>query len=66
MKIIVNGETRELTQPCTVAELIDAAGLGKAPCAVEVNRRLVPRKQHAQTLLAEGDQIEVVTLVGGG
>jgi sulfur carrier protein len=34
--------------------------------AVEVNRRLVRRAEHASTRLAEGDRVEVVTLVGGG
>jgi thiamine biosynthesis protein ThiS len=34
--------------------------------AVELNRQLVPRAQFAQRMLAEGDELEVVTLVGGG
>jgi len=34
--------------------------------AVEVNRRVVPRRDHAATLLQDGDSIEIVTLVGGG
>jgi sulfur carrier protein len=66
MKLIVNGETRELPDKTTVAGLVAELGLGKAPVAVEVNRDLIPRKAHASTPLNDGDAIEVVTLVGGG
>jgi len=34
--------------------------------AVERNKQLIPRSQHDQTLLADQDQLEIVTLVGGG
>jgi sulfur carrier protein len=66
MKLTVNGETRELPDKATVADLVADLRLGKAAVAVEVNRDLVPRKAHASTPLHEGDTIEVVTLVGGG
>jgi thiamine biosynthesis protein ThiS len=36
------------------------------PCAVEVNRMLVPKRRHEQHMLLEGDQVEIVTFVGGG
>jgi sulfur carrier protein len=45
---------------------VAALPLPRGPTAVEVNRVLVPRSQHASRVLAEGDAIEVVTLVGGG
>lgn len=66
MKIVVNGEPRELPQGVTVAGLIEALGLESRRVAVERNKLLVPRAQHAQTPLAEGDVLEIVTLVGGG
>ena len=34
--------------------------------AVEVNKKIVPRKTHDQARLTDGDVVEVVTLVGGG
>jgi thiamine biosynthesis protein ThiS len=40
--------------------------LGGAACAVEVNRQLVPKKQHESQELKDGDSVEIVTLVGGG
>ena len=42
------------------------AGRDGVPCAVEVNRTLVPRSRHESHQLQDGDRVEVVTLVGGG
>ncbi|MDZ4830366.1 MAG: sulfur carrier protein ThiS [Phycisphaerae bacterium] len=70
MQIIVNGETREIDGGCTVATLLECIALTTSrpmsACAVEVNRGLVPRRQHAERCLADGDVVEIVTLVGGG
>ncbi|MBL9031290.1 MAG: sulfur carrier protein ThiS [Phycisphaerae bacterium] len=66
MKVMVNGEPRDVPKGATIAELIREAGLGKSACAAEVNGTLVPRREHEQTPLAEGDRVELVTLVGGG
>ena len=66
MNIIVNGEIITLQGPHTVAELLQHVGLAEAPCAVEVNRDLVPKREHADRALGDGDVVEIVTLVGGG
>lgn len=65
-EIHVNGTARPLHQPGSVADLLAELGFAATPCAVEVNGRVVPRRSHADRLLAEGDVIEIVTLVGGG
>lgn len=65
MRITVNGEARELPEGATVAELVAALGIS-GPVAVERNRDVVPRAEHATTRLADGDQLEVVHFVGGG
>ena len=66
MNIIVNGTPRELKQPLSVAELLEHLKISPRGVAVEVNLQLVSRAQHAQRQLADGDQLEIVTLVGGG
>ena len=67
MKLSVNGETYEMAiQGPTVRDLVVQLGLANAPVAVEVNKRVVPRKLHESHSLHDGDVIEVVTLVGGG
>ena len=66
MKILFNGEQREVRDHLTIAELLDELSLDPKRVAVEVNLDLAPRDRHAETYLQEGDQLEVVTLVGGG
>lgn len=66
MKIVFNGEERELDAPVTIAELLASFQLEPRQVAVEVNLELAPRTQHSSWQLQEGDRVEVVTLVGGG
>lgn len=66
MNVVVNGKLREIPAGATAEDLVRLLGLEKAACAVEVNARLVPKKQRAEHRLAEGDKVEVVSLVGGG
>jgi sulfur carrier protein len=66
VKIIVNGEARQLAQPTTIAQLLSELNLPRRGVAVEVNLQLVPRADHEQHQLRDGDRLEVVTLVGGG
>lgn len=65
LQIFVNGESDTLEAPATVAALIARRG-PRPPFAVEVNKRLVRRSTYESTPLAEGDRVEIVTLVGGG
>lgn len=64
--VVINGQRRSVNAGTTVLALIAELGLDGKRVAVERNREVVPRAQHATTLLAEGDRLEVVTFVGGG
>ncbi|HEX8200933.1 MAG TPA: sulfur carrier protein ThiS, partial [Isosphaeraceae bacterium] len=66
MIITLNGQSRDLPAGLTVAELLRLLEVRPEHVAVEVNRGLVPRARHGATRLAEGGELEVVTLVGGG
>jgi sulfur carrier protein len=66
VQITVNGQPREVADGLTVAQLLDELALATKYVAVEVNLQLVPRQQHAEHRLVEGDRLEIVTLVGGG
>jgi sulfur carrier protein len=66
MTLRVNGSVETLPDKLTVAALLEARNLHRQACAVEVNRALVPKKQHATHDLRDGDEVEIVTLVGGG
>lgn len=68
MQITLNGQPKTLDdqRETNLAQLITQLGLANKPVAAEINRNLIPKKQHATTAIHEGDQIELVTLVGGG
>lgn len=66
MVLTVNGEAKEVPERATVASLVEELGLVGAACAAEVNGRVVPKREHGETELREGDRVELVTLVGGG
>ena len=66
MRITVNGEEITLEDPCTVAELLHRYNLHDKACAVEVNSALVTKRDHDRRHLDDQDEVEIVTLVGGG
>ena len=66
MQIVVNGQQHTVPEGATIAVLLDTLGIRIKHVAVEVNRELVPRENHATYVLHSGDRLEVVTLVGGG
>ena len=61
-----NGETSQVDEKSTVADLLRLAKVDSRFCAVELNLEIVPKDQYAAKSLVPGDKIEVVTLVGGG
>lgn len=66
MEIVLNGEPRSLADSLSILELLQAEGLGDRRVAVEVNGEIVPRGQHGEHALKQGDRIEIVHALGGG
>ncbi|HUP91303.1 MAG TPA: sulfur carrier protein ThiS [Solimonas sp.] len=66
MRILLNGEPRELASACVLAELVAGLGLAGRRFAVERNGEIVPRSLHDRTQLADGDRVEIVHAIGGG
>lgn len=66
MQVIVNGEPMKLADACSVADLLNLLTLTGRRIAVEVNMEIVPRSQHGEHQLREGDRVEVVGAIGGG
>lgn len=66
MNILLNGDSRTLPAATTLLELLHHEGLAERRVAVEINGRIIPRSQHAQTRLNDGDQVEIVHALGGG
>ena len=66
MQILLNGESREIPGPTTVRDLLTHLGIDARMVAVELNRTVVKRARHADTLVSEGAEVEIVAFVGGG
>ncbi len=66
VRITMNGETRSLDAPVTVAALLRQIGLDTRKVAVERNEEIVPRSVYAETWLQSGDNLEIVHFIGGG
>lgn len=64
--IRVNGEWRHVARGTTLADLLRELNLNPKFLAAERNLRVVPRTEHAECRLEPGDELEIVTLVGGG
>ncbi len=69
MKLYINGEERDFAGfpvPFTLAALVEILGIKADRVAVELNREIVPRDRWSETVLCDGDRMEVVHFVGGG
>ena len=66
IQVILNGQPETLAPDFTVLALLEARGLVGKRLAVERNGEIVPKAQHAEVRLAEGDRLEIVVAVGGG
>jgi sulfur carrier protein len=71
MRVHINGEERVFPDPAppaqfTLAALIESLNMKSDRVAVELNREIVPRDRWPETLLKDGDRLEIVHFVGGG
>ena len=66
ISIHLNGEARQVPEDITLAALVDWLELPADRVAVERNLEIVPRNQWSETMIGEGDRLEVVHFVGGG
>ena len=66
MLITVNGEGKELPSGETLAALLASLRLTAGRLACEVNREIVKRAEYDKTVLRDGDQVEIVQMIGGG
>ena len=66
MRVLIDGQWQNHGEETSVAVLLERLSLAPQWVAVELNRRIVPRARYGQTTLADNDELEIVTLVGGG
>jgi len=66
IQVTVNGATHRFEPPVQISALLAKLELAGKKVAVERNGEIVPRSAHASTMLADGDELEIVVAVGGG
>ena len=66
MTITLNGEPFELSGPLTVTELLSRLEIDARRVAVEHNVTVLKRTAFDETVVREGDEVEIVNFVGGG
>ncbi len=66
IEVIVNGQAHRLEAPVNVSALLEKLQMAGKKLAVERNGEIVPKGLHGQTVLQNGDHLEIVVAVGGG
>ena len=66
MRIVLNGESRDLAAGLSVAGLLRELGIDGRKVAVERNLEIVPKSTFETVTLGDGDQLEIVHFIGGG
>jgi sulfur carrier protein len=66
IQVTVNGAAHRFEQPVNVRALLERLEMAGKKVAVERNGEIVPKSLHLQTLVNDGDQLEIVVAVGGG
>lgn len=66
MKLTVNGNEMEFQEGISVQEMLNAMNNQNKMIVIEKNLEIVPKENFTQTILKEGDNIEIISFVGGG
>ncbi|UOQ46814.1 sulfur carrier protein ThiS [Gracilibacillus caseinilyticus] len=67
MKLVINGEAMQINDTVTTVEqLIRSLQLEKKSLIVEHNQAILKKEHHSNTVVSEGDRLEIVHFVGGG
>lgn len=66
VRVVVNGEDRQVAAGTTVAELVARYTRSPKGVAVAINAAVVPRAQWEATTLDPGGTVEILTAIQGG
>ena len=66
MKIVVNGEPKDLPREMALHDLLEFLSLPTERIAVELNKQVVPRRSWREVSVRDDDRLEIVHFVGGG
>lgn len=66
LQLTINGKPSEMPPGSTMADIVAALNVDVREIAMMRGDSIVARSKYAETALAEGDVIELVTFIGGG
>ncbi len=66
IKILLNGKEEVLANEMSISELLKKKNIRPEVVTVELNEKIIDRKDYQSTLLKEGDALEFVFFMGGG
>jgi thiamine biosynthesis protein ThiS len=66
VKIRLNGDPFEIAAPLTISALLADLKIEPRRVAVEHNLAIIKRARYDETIINEGDEVEIVNFVGGG
>ena len=66
MKLMLNGQARDLQAVTTLSDLLTSLHLAEKMVLIELNGHAIPRTDFQATTLDESDTVEIVRMVGGG
>lgn len=64
--IQLNGEAFKIEHDISISVLLNQLGLAEKRVAIEYNLEILNKQQHSDTLLKQGDRVEIVHAIGGG
>lgn len=66
VNVTINGEKQSLDRPLTLADLLISLDIKKGKVAIERNLEIVPKSLYGETMVEDGDRLEIVHFIGGG
>ena len=66
MKIVLNGEPKEISSNLSIQQLLDQLAVPAGRVACEVNLKIIKRGFYPETVLRDGDAVEIIQAIGGG
>jgi sulfur carrier protein len=66
MKVVINGNLREVGSVRTIADLLDTLRISASAVLIEQNGDVIARNDFQEAAVNDGDAIEIVQMVAGG
>lgn len=66
MKVILNGKEKEIKENEAISDMLKELNIKEKMVAVEINLKIIDKKEFKNVFIKENDKIEIVHFMGGG